>query len=73
MTAFRTSARFGLLGVFVVAALVLVIALAMGQGQAKPKDAFALIFGILAVFLVLLDLWLAERLSQAAEPGRLSA
>lgn len=51
---FRTSARFGLIGVFVVAALIAVVAQSMGQNEAKPKDAFALIFLILGVYLVLL-------------------
>ncbi len=51
---FRTSGRFGLIGVFVVAALMIVVAQSFGQDEAKPKDAFALIFLILGVYLVLL-------------------
>jgi nicotinamide riboside transporter PnuC len=55
MRQFRTSSRFGVIGVFVVMALCATVALTMGQDQAKPKDAFALIFGIIAVYLVLLS------------------
>src|SRR3954447_20660398 len=51
---FRSSARFGLIGVVVVAALMIVVAQTLGQNEAKPKDAFALIFAILGVYLVLL-------------------
>src|SRR4051794_40101820 len=51
---FRSSARFGLVGVVVVAALMIVAAQTLGQNEAKPKDAFALIFAILGVYLVLL-------------------
>ncbi|HMI81398.1 MAG TPA: hypothetical protein VK480_06380 [Solirubrobacterales bacterium] len=49
---FKRSSRYGLIGVFVVAALTVVIGLTMGQGESNPKVAFALIFGVLAVFLV---------------------
>lgn len=51
---FRRSGRFGLIGVFVVAALILVIATQTGQGEANPKTTMALIFGVLAVFVVVL-------------------
>ncbi len=51
---FRRSGRFGLIGVFVVAAIVLVIATTTGQGEANPKMTLALIFGVLAVFFVIL-------------------
>jgi hypothetical protein len=46
--------------------LVVVVALTMGQGEAKPKDAFALIFAILGVFMVLL-FWFQTRDLSAAE------
>jgi hypothetical protein len=51
---FKRSSRFGLIGVFVVAAIILVIATTMGQGEANPKTTLALIFGVLAVFFVTL-------------------
>jgi hypothetical protein len=51
---FKRSGRFGLIGVFVVAAIVLVIATTTGQGEANPKTTLALIFGVLAVFCVIL-------------------
>jgi hypothetical protein len=51
---FKRSSRFGLIGVFVVAAIVVVIATTTGQGEANPKTTLALIFGVLAVFFVIL-------------------
>jgi hypothetical protein len=51
---FKRSGRFGLIGVFVVAALIAVIATQTGQGEANPKTTMALIFGVLAVFVVVL-------------------
>lgn len=51
---FKRSSRFGLIGVFVVAAIVVVIAMTTGQGQSNPKMTYALIFGVLAVFMVIL-------------------
>ncbi len=51
---FKRSSRFGLIGVFVVIAIVLAIGLTMGQGEANPKLALGLIFGVVAVFCVLL-------------------
>ncbi|HEU5063947.1 MAG TPA: hypothetical protein VFT79_12480 [Solirubrobacterales bacterium] len=51
---FKRSSRFGLIGVLVVMALVAVIGLTMGSGEANPKLALGLIFGVLAVFFVLL-------------------
>ena len=41
-------------GEFIVMVLVAVIGLTMGSGQANPKGALALIFGVLAVFFVIL-------------------
>jgi hypothetical protein len=49
---FKRSSLFGLIGVFVVAALVVVIATTTGEGQSNPKTTYALIFGVLAVFMV---------------------
>jgi hypothetical protein len=51
---FKRSGRFGLIGVFVVAALVAVIATTTGQGEANPKTTLALIFGVIIVFVVVL-------------------
>jgi hypothetical protein len=51
---FKRSSRFGLIGVFVVAAIVVVIATTTGQGEANPKTTLALIFGVLAIFFVIL-------------------
>lgn len=51
---FKRSSRFGLVGVFVVAALVAVIGLTMGEGEANPKFAIALIFGAIAIFVTVL-------------------
>ena len=49
---FKRSGAFGVVGVFVVAALVAVIALTMGQGDPNPKLAYGLIFGVIALFCV---------------------
>jgi len=58
---------FGLVGVFVVAALAIVIGLTMGQGEANPKLALGLIFGVIAIFCVILfalQRWDVSRRSQ---------
>lgn len=51
---FRRSSWFGLVGVFVVAAIVIAIATTTGQGEANPKLTLGLIFGVIAVFVVAL-------------------
>ena len=51
---FKRSALFGLIGVFVVAAIVIAIATQTGSGEASPKTTYALIFGVIAVFLAIL-------------------
>lgn len=51
---FKRSSWFGIVGVLVVMAVVAVIALTMGSGEANPKRALALIFGVIAVFFVVL-------------------
>jgi len=51
---FRRSGLFGLVGVFVVAGVVAAIALTTGEGQSNPKTTYALIFGVLAVFFIVL-------------------
>jgi hypothetical protein len=54
MGGFKRSGLFGLVGVFVVAALIAVIALTTGGGEANPKLTLGLIFAVLAVFLAIL-------------------
>jgi hypothetical protein len=51
---FKRSSWFGLIGVFVVAAIVVVIATTTGQGEANPKLTLGLIFGVIAVFVITL-------------------
>jgi hypothetical protein len=51
---FKRSGVFGIVGVFVVAAIVIVIATTTGQGEANPKTTLALVFGVIAVFCVIL-------------------
>jgi hypothetical protein len=51
---FKRSSLFGLIGVFVVAALAAAIGLTMGEGEANPKLALGLIFGVIAIFVVVL-------------------
>jgi hypothetical protein len=52
--AFRRSSRFGVIGVFVVAALVVVIALTADSTDPNPKLQLGLIFGVLAAFVAVL-------------------
>src|SRR3954447_10085021 len=49
---FRRSALFGIVGVVVVAVLAAVLALTMDEGDPNPKPTLALIFGVIAVFVV---------------------
>jgi len=51
---FKRSSWFGLIGVFLVAAIVVVIATTSGQGEANPKLTLGLIFGVIAVFVITL-------------------
>jgi len=51
---FKRSSRFGIIGVFVVAALCAAIGLTMGGGEANPKLALGLIFGVIAAFCLIL-------------------
>ena len=51
---FRRSAVFGIGGVFVVAALCILIASSVDSRDASPKAQYALIFGVVAVYLVIL-------------------
>jgi hypothetical protein len=63
---FRRSGLFGIFGVIVVAAIVLVIGLTTGSGEANPKATLGLIFGVLAVFLVILFVLQRSDLERAA-------
>jgi hypothetical protein len=51
---FRRSGLFGLFGVIAVAAIVVMIALTTGEGQSNPKTTYALIFGVVGLFMVIL-------------------
>jgi hypothetical protein len=54
---FRRSRLFGLVGVFVVAGIAIVIALSADSTDPNPKLQEGLIFGVIAVFVVLLLLF----------------
>ena len=62
---FKRSGVFGIVGVFVVAALVVVIAIT-GQGGANPKLTLGLIFGVIALFCFVLFALQRSDLSRAA-------
>jgi hypothetical protein len=51
---FKRSGLFGIFGVIAVAAIVAVIGLSSESGDASPKTTYALIFGVVGVFLVIL-------------------
>jgi hypothetical protein len=70
---FKRSSRFGLAGVFVVAALTAAIALVFGQGSANPTAALAVILAIVFIFVfVLLRLQRAD-LDSAEARSKLEA
>jgi hypothetical protein len=50
----RRSSWFGIVGVLVVMVACAVVGLTMGQGEASPKDAYAVMFGIIGLYLVIL-------------------
>ncbi len=54
MREFRRSGRFGLIGVFVVAAIVVAIALSADSTDPNPKLQLGLIFGVIAAFIAML-------------------
>jgi hypothetical protein len=66
---FKRSSSFGLIGVFVVAALAIVIATTMGQGDPNPKPALGLIFGVIAIFFVVLFALQRSDIERAAGSG----
>lgn len=51
---FKRSSRFGIIGVLVVIAACAAIGLTLGSGQANPKLALGLIFGVIAIYCVIL-------------------
>jgi hypothetical protein len=71
---FRRSSVFGIVGVFVVAVACAAVGFTLGQPEDDPKPAYALIFAIIGVYLVLLfalqsaDLRRAETVDADAEP-----
>ncbi|MGH2983168.1 MAG: hypothetical protein ACRDK5_02750 [Solirubrobacterales bacterium] len=66
MREFRTSAIFGLVGVFVVAGIAIAIALTADPSNSNPKLQMGLIFGVIAVFVVALLLFQRQGLERAA-------
>jgi len=66
---FKRSSRFGLIGVFVVMALVAAIGLTLGRGEANPKLALGLSFGVLAIFCAALFALQRSDLERVAETG----
>ncbi len=51
---FKRSSRFGIVGVIVVMAACAAIGLTLGSGEANPKLALGLIFGVIALYCVIL-------------------
>ena len=64
---FKRSGAFGIVGVFVVAAVVIVIATTTGQGEANPKLTLGLIFGVIALFCAVLFALQRSDLERVAE------
>lgn len=54
MREFRRSGRFGVIGVFVVAAIVIVVALSADSTDPNPKLQLGVIFGVIAGFIAVL-------------------
>ena len=51
---FKRSGLFAIFGIVAIAAIVVVVGLSSDPADANPKEMFALIFGVLAVFFVIL-------------------
>jgi hypothetical protein len=66
---FKRSGVFGIVGVFVVAAIVIVLAATTGQGEANPKLTLGLIFGVIAIFCAVLFALQRADLERAAVGG----
>jgi hypothetical protein len=63
---FKRSGLFGLLGVVVVAVAVAAIALSSNNDEANPKDTLALVFGLIAAFVIVLFIFQRSDLMRAA-------
>jgi hypothetical protein len=66
LRAFRRSSRFGLIGVFVVAAIVIAVALSADSTDPNPKLQLGVIFGVIAAFIAVLLLLQRGDLDRAA-------
>ena len=66
MREFRRSSRFGLIGVFVVAAIVIVVALSADSTDPNPKLQLGVIFGVIAAFIAVLLLLQRGDIQRAA-------
>jgi hypothetical protein len=71
MSGFKTSSRYGIVGVIVVMVLVALIGINSDPTDPNPKGTFLLIFGILAVFLIGLFFFQTRDLNKA-EAGSVS-
>jgi hypothetical protein len=63
---FRRSSRFGLIGVFVVAAIVIAVALSADSTDPNPKLQLGVIFGVIAAFIAVLLLLQRGDIQRAA-------
>ncbi len=63
---FKRSGVFGIVGVFVVAAIVAIVATTTGQGEANPKTTMALVFGVIAFFMTILFVLQRSDLNRAS-------
>ncbi len=64
---FKRSKWFGLIGIFVVAAIVIAIATTTGGGEANPKLTLGLIFAVVAIYFVILFTLQRSDLERVAE------
>jgi hypothetical protein len=63
---FRRSSRFGLIGVFVVAAIAIAVALSADSADPNPKLQLGVIFGVVAAFIAVLLLLQRGDIDRAA-------
>jgi hypothetical protein len=70
VTEFGRSAWYGIIGVFVVAAICVAIGLSADPTDSNPKLQFGLIFGVIAVFLVGLFFFQSRDLGRAEQVSR---
>ena len=64
---FKRSSRFGIVGVLVVMAACAYVGITMGQGEASPKDVYAIVFGNVGAYFVVLFLLQSRDLSGAEQ------